>query len=169
MDDEEDGGGLPFFGERRKLFQVPRSPIGDRIGKHGHPFADEGAGLDLEVELPAPFVEKKVEPAPPDGHLGPHNPRSFKPRHPAPLEKGPGHVVVPVGVEHDGTAFPLHCHDGVTVLPLLEVPFLRHVDGPAGEEKLMEPSGVGEKGAEGPPLPLAPGSRTGWAVREISP
>jgi hypothetical protein len=60
-----------------------------------------------------------------------------------------------MGVEHDGLTFAIYGHGCVARLSTQRFFFSHQMDDTAWKEKLLEPSGVWEKGGENSPFPFA--------------
>jgi hypothetical protein len=134
-----------------QFFHMLLPPSGDRIRKHGHSFAKESAGFDLQIDLFFSPLQEKVKPAVSVPGL------PFENR--CPLQAGDHsiseevfhQVIRPVSVGHDRPPFSFNGHDRVGQFSFRLGGFFEVKDSPR-QQKLPKASRVGKKGLYGFPV-----------------
>lgn len=148
VDHKEHGTPGPVGGERSEISQMAGTSFRDCIGKHGHLIPKEGTRFHLKNRLFLTIMKKKIESASPPGDLRSSDPCPLQTRNKSMVQKEAGHIIGPMGVEHDGHALSFNRYGGIPGLSRLP-PLLPHnIDAFTRQEKFLKSTRVGQKGID---------------------
>ncbi len=139
----------------------------DCIGEHGHLISKKGTGFYLDKYLFSPLLQQKVKTTASHSDfrrldLGPFEARDL----PA-VQKIVGHMVGPMGMEHDGETLSFHGNGRVSGFSRLDSSLFDEIRATAWKEEFDQSTGIRKKGPDSAPPTLASNQESIWAVDEI--
>jgi hypothetical protein len=99
--------------------------------------------------------QEEIEPAPAHLAFRSSNPGAFEARNPILFDQVAGHIIRPVGMEHDRVSAPFNGDRGVSGLARRAVILPDHVDGSAWKEKLLQSARIRKIDPDGAALEFA--------------